>query len=257
VVQFSYSVSGNPARPWLTLCHPIGSSKQIWEALAERLGVHYRVLSYDIRGHGQSPAVPGEVAMDDLAGDCEAIWNALGIEQSVFVGLSLGGCIGLALAHRAPHRVTALTVACARLAMDVQASNMWRERADAVQTQGMAPVVEATLDRWLTEPWRQGHSEQVQAIRATLAATTPMGFAQCARALANGQPLSRLAGLRLPVQFIAGREDKAVPAAHLLGYAQQTPGARFAELPGPHLLHVESETAFYEAVTQFLGSASA
>ncbi len=257
MVQFSYSVSGNPAGPWLTLCHPIGSSKQVWAALADRLGAQYRVLSYDIRGHGQSPAVPGEVTMDDLAADCEALWDALGIGQSAFVGLSLGGCIGLALAHRAPQRVTALTVACARLAMDAQAAHMWRERAGVVETQGMAAVVEATLDRWLTEPWRQVHPEQVQAIRATLAATTPVGFAQCARALADGQPLTRLADLKMPVQFIAGGEDKAVPAAHLLGYAQQTPGARYAELPGPHLLHVESEAAFYEAVTQFLGSATA
>lgn len=256
-MQFSYSVSGNPEGPWLTLSHPIGSSKQIWETLAARLGQRYRVLTYDLRGHGQSPMPAGQGGMDDLAGDCEALWDQLGVEKSAFVGLSLGGCIGVALADRAPHRLTALVVACSRLAMDEKAATMWRERAAVVRSQGMSAIVDATLDRWLSEPWRAAHPELVHVIRITLAATDPEGFAQCAEALAEGQPPARMARLAMPVQFLAGLDDKAVPSELVHGYAQQTPGARYAEMPGPHLLHLESEQAFHDELTRFLEAAMA
>jgi len=251
-MKTSYTVTGPASAPWLTLSHPIGSDKKIWDGLTTRLAQHYQVLAYDVRGHGQSPMVEGAASMDALADDCIALWDALGITQSAFVGLSLGGCIGLALASKVPNRVRALTIACSRLEMDEAAEKMWRDRANLVLAQGMNGIVEATLERWLTEAWRQAHPQQVLAIKTTLAGTSPSGFAYCAQALAQGQPLSRLGKLQMPVQIMAGTDDKAVPTQFLKAYAQQAAGSHWHELPGSHLLPIENEEMFAQALLQFL-----
>jgi 3-oxoadipate enol-lactonase len=252
-MKISYTVTGQVDGPWVTLSHPIGSSHSIWASLAESLGRYYRVLAYDIRGHGQSAMADGSATMDTLAADCIALWDELGIRDSAFVGLSLGGCIGMALATLAPEKVTALTIACSRLTMDEAAAKMWRDRSELVLAQGMSGIVETTLERWLSAAWRHDHPDQVLAIKNTLATTSANGFAWCAQALAQGQPLTRLAQLQMPVQFIAGLDDKAVPVDFLRAYAQQTPGSRWHELPGSHLLPVESEGLFAQAVLTFLG----
>ncbi len=248
-------ITGNPSGPWVTLGHPIGSSMEVWDPVRERLGQDFRVLTYDIRGHGQSAPAEEAGGLDGLAGDCLALWDELGIERSHYVGLSLGGCIGVALASRAPLRVVTLTIACSRLDMDEPATRMWRDRADLVSSQGMAPVLDATLERWLSAPFRAAHPGIVAQTRATLRATSPSAFAQCARALADGQPMDRLAALPMPVQYLAGLRDLAVPAEHLRRYHQQTPGSRYLELDGPHLLHLECPQAFGDALTGFFGAA--
>lgn len=250
-------ISGNPSGPWVTLAHPIGSSQDVWGPVRERLDRDYRVLTYDIRGHGQGEPAADPGGFDGLAGDCLALWDRLDIGRSHYVGLSLGGCIGVALAACAPARVSSLTVACSRLDMDEAASRMWRERADLVLAQGMAPIVEATLERWLSPPFRAAHPDVVAQTAATLRATSPAGFAHCARALAGGQPLDRLGNLTMPVQYLAGLRDQAVPAEHLRRYQQRTPGSRYLELDGPHLLHHECPQAFADALSGFFGAAQA
>lgn len=244
-------ITGNPSGPWVTLGHPIGSSMEVWDTVRERLDPDFRVLAYDIRGHGQSAPADEACGLDGLAGDCLALWDELGIERSHYVGLSLGGCIGVALASRAPQRVSTLTVSCSRLDMDESAARMWRDRADVVLSQGMAPVLDATLERWLSPPFRAANPELVAQTRATLQATSPAAFAQCARALADGQPMDRLGAMQMPVQYLAGLRDLAVPAEHLRRYHQQTPGSRYLELDGPHLLHLECPQAFSDALIGF------
>ena len=252
--RFSCLVSGPEGAPWITLSHPIGSSKELWQAQREALEARFRVLAYDTRGHGASAMPEGPATFDDLAADVLALWDELGVERSHFVGESLGGCVGVALAHRAPQRVASLTVACARLQMDEPAAKMWLDRAALVEAQGMEPTVEGTLDRWLTPGFREAHPREVARIRDTLLATSPAGFAACARALAAGQPLERLAALAMPVLYLAGAEDKAVSAELVRQYHALTPGSRFALLPGPHLLNVESPGPFMEALLGLFGN---
>jgi 3-oxoadipate enol-lactonase len=247
-----WQIHGAAHGPWLTLCHPIGSDRHIWDALLPTLAPHYRLLSYDLRGHGQTQAEPA-ASWDELAADCEALWQSLGITQSHFVGLSLGGCVGLALARRAPQRVQSLSVACSRLDADEASARLWQDRADQVLAQGMAPIVDATLARWLSPGFAASHPEAVARIRATLDATPAAGFAACARLLAQGQPLESLSALTMPVLYLAGRGDLAVPVEHLRRYQTHTPGARLVELDGPHLLPLENPQEFGAALRSFLG----
>lgn len=248
----AWSVSGDPQGSWLTLLHPIGSDRQIWAGLLPALAPHHRLLTLDLRGHGEAVPADTPLGLDDLAADCERLWDQLGVVRSHVLGLSLGGCVGLALARRAPGRVHSLSMACARLDMDDAAARLWHDRAAQVRAQGMDAVVPATLARWFTEPFRSTQPAQVQRVAETLRNTSAEGFAHCALALAHGQPAQAWAELQLPTLYIAGRHDQAVPSAHLKRYHACTPGAEWAELDGPHLLHLENPQGFASTVLDFL-----
>lgn len=247
-----YTVHGPQDGAWVTLSHPIGSSLDLWAGQIEALSKRHRVLVYSTRGHGRSAAPSARCSVDDLAADVLQLWDQLGIARSHFVGLSLGGCIGVAVAQQAPARVASLVVACARLEMDAVASDMWRQRATLVEQQGMALMVAPTLERWLTPEFMATQPAAVARLRQTLLATSPQGFAACARALADMHLEPGLARLQVPALFIGGRDDKAVASSLVEHYAQQTPGARFLALAGPHILNLENPAGFNQAVLEFL-----
>lgn len=240
-----HTLHGPQGAPWLTLSHPIGVNRHIWDGLIPLLAQRYRVLAFDTHGSDSS-------TMDELAGDVLQLWQQLGITRSHFLGLSLGGCIGVALALRAPQHLHALVVACSRLEMDAAATDMWQQRAALVEQQGMTPVIAPTLERWFTPDFLGAMAPAVGEVRQMLEACPPQGFAASARALASLHLEPQLPALRVPTLFMAGRHDKAVTTTQVEHYARLVPGARFVALDGPHILHLENPDGFGRTVLEFL-----
>src|SRR5687768_16245493 len=106
-----YRLDGSDDRPVIMLSHSLGQDHTMWDAQAADLSLHFRVLRYDIRGHGASDVTPGEYRIDQLAADAMALADALEIQRFAFCGLSLGGMIGQWLAANAPARLTAVVLA--------------------------------------------------------------------------------------------------------------------------------------------------
>lgn len=250
--DFEYAIHGPKTGDWITLSHPIGSNLDIWAGQIDALSQRHKVLVYNTRGHGRDKREEAACTVDELASDVLQLWQQLGITRSHFVGLSLGGCIGVAIAHQVPDRVQSLVVANARLEMDADACAMWLQRASLVEQQGIEPVVAPTLERWLTPAFMNDHPLEVDQIRQTLLATSPKGFAACARALAGMHQQERLAGLHVPTLFIAGLADTAVPRVMVEQYARQNPAFGFAALAGPHLLNLENPAGFNLTVLDFM-----
>lgn len=248
-----HTLHGAGDAPWLTLSHPIGVTLDIWDALMPALARNHRVLAINTHEPG---GVPGAAcSMDALAARVQELWQALGIDRSHFLGLSLGGCIGVTLALRSPQSVRSLVVACSRLEMDAPATSMWQQRADLVEQQGMAPVVTPTLERWFTPAYLARQPAAVEAVRQQLLACPPAGYAASARALAGLHLRDRLGQLQVPTLYIAGLDDQAVPPAQVEGDARLTPGARYVALAGPHILHIENPEGFSHTVLEFLAQA--
>jgi 3-oxoadipate enol-lactonase len=250
--NFEYSTHGPKSGEWVTLSHPVGSSRDVWAGQIEAFSRRYQVLVYNIRGHGGDSRQESSCTVDDLANDVLQLWRQLGIQSSHFVGLSLGGCVGVAVAHQAPERVQSLVVANARLEMDQATSDMWLQRASLVEKQGIEPIVEPTLERWLTPEFMVAHPGETAQVRQTLRTTSPQGFAACARALGAMHQQQRLAGLDVPTLFLSGLSDKAVPSVMVEQYARQNPAFSFAAIAGPHILNLENPAAFNQTVLDFM-----
>ena len=107
-----YVLEGPEDAPVVLFASSLGTTHAMWDAQAAALRGEYRVLRYDHRGHGGSPAPPGPYTVDELAGDVLELLDHLGIERAAFVGLSLGGAVGMSLALRAPGAVERLALCC-------------------------------------------------------------------------------------------------------------------------------------------------
>lgn len=106
-----YELHGESGAPVVVLSHALAANRAMWQAQIDILQAHYRVLCYDIRGHGESGSPPEPYSLDDLADDAEKLLDALGFDQVQWVGACLGGMIGQNLALRPSKRIAGLVLA--------------------------------------------------------------------------------------------------------------------------------------------------
>ena len=124
----------------------------MWEELLPSPAERFRVLRYDQRGHGASPAPAGLYTIAGLAGDLLELLDRLGLERVSFLGTSMGAMTGMWLALRAPGRIERLALCCTSPRLGPP--EMWAERAATVRAEGMEAIVDAQLDRWFTPDFR-------------------------------------------------------------------------------------------------------
>ncbi len=252
-IEFDCAVAGPDGAPWLTFVNSIASTRAMWDAEAAAFAGRYRVLTFDARGHGGTSATPPPYSFDMLVGDVARLWDALGVGRSHVVGLSLGGmvAVGLALAH--PGRIGALVVANSMMAATPPFVKSWDDRIALARAQGIAPVVEPTLARWLAPAFVAANPARAEAVRAMIRATSVDGFIGAAEALKTLDYRRRLPEIRRPALFVAGTEDIACPAAGIRADADLVPGAEYVEIAGAaHISNIEQPAAFARAVGAFL-----
>lgn len=248
-------VSGPDGAPWITLLNSIASNLSMWDGQIAALSSRYRVLLMDARGHGESTATPPPYRFDQLAGDVVALWDALGVDRSHVVGLSLGGmvAVGLALAHA--ERLGGVVIANSMMEATPPFVESWAARIALARDQGIDAVVEATLARWLTPAFIETETARMEAVRAMIRTTSVSGFIGAAEALKTLDYRKRLPEIKRPCLFIAGREDIACPVAGIKAEAALVAGAQYAELsPAAHISNLEQPEDFSRAVLDFLAS---
>jgi 3-oxoadipate enol-lactonase len=241
--------------PWLTLSHSLGCNVSMWDDQMDVLTGRFRVLRFDTRGHGQSSAPPGPYTLDELAEDVHGLFAHLGIERTHWIGLSMGGMIGetYALAH--PDVFESLVLADTTSKRPPNAREMWGERIRVAQTQGMPALVESTLARWFTEPFRAARPDVMARIGADILATPPDGFAGCCEAISRVDLAHRLHEIRCPVLVMVGDQDHGTPPEMAREIHRNLPGSQLVIIPdASHLSNVEQPALFNRAITDFLAA---
>lgn len=147
-IRSAFSVEGD-GEP-LFLIHGIGASRASFAGLVPFLRPEYRCISYDLRGHGVSPAPAPPYTLDDLVEDLEALRRELGIEAAHFAGHSLGGMIGPAYARKYPQHVLSLGLYSTAAFRTADDSAKVKGVVAAMRAKGIAQVLEALKDRWFT-----------------------------------------------------------------------------------------------------------
>jgi 3-oxoadipate enol-lactonase len=127
----------------------------------------------------------------------------------------------------------------------------WEERVQTAQTKGMQPLVEPTLGRWFTEPFRKSKPEVVKKIADLIQSTPVPGYVGCCQAISNLNTTARLKEIRNPVLAITGEQDGAAPGTRYIG--ENVPGAKFVSIPqAAHIANIEQAEAFNRALAEFL-----
>ncbi|UGS91207.1 3-oxoadipate enol-lactonase [Ralstonia wenshanensis] len=254
-IDIHYRTDGTDG-PWVVLAHALGVDHQLWDSIAQRLASRHRVLRYDARGHGKTSAPHGAYTLFQLADDVAGLLDALSIEQAHFVGLSMGGMVGQVLGVRHPHRLLSLTLCDTVSYTPVSAHAMWDERIGQVEAHGMSGIVEATIQRWLTTPFREAHPDVVERIRSLLRATPPHGYVGTCLAIKALDTRSSLARIACPTLVITGEQDTGAPVEAAREIASHIPDARLKVISdAAHLAPIEQEEAFLADLDEFFGHA--
>ena len=252
-IKIHCELSGKPDAPVVVLSHSLGSSMVMWEPQCEFLEPYFRVLRYDMRGHGESEVSKGEYSLEMLGQDVVELLDSLEIKKVHFVGLSIGGMIGQGLGLNHKERLLSLTLCDTASILPEEAKPLFRERMDLARSQGMASLVEGTLARWFTPPFLAQDPPMVSRIRTQIEATPVDGFIGCSHAILNLNYLDRLAAIDLDTLIIVGEDDPGTPVAAAEAIQAEIRNSRLEVLPSAmHLCNIEQAGRVNDAIGAFL-----
>ena len=228
----------------LVLLTPIGLDAGCWERVPLP---DVTTVKHTFPGFGGRPRAPEPPSMTSLADEIAASYEG----PLALAGVSLGGMVAQHVALRHPQRVRSLLVACTGASADPATME---QRAARVLADGMPGVLEETLTRWFTPAAIASAPEHpgVAYARRTLLALEPACFADGWLAIAGHDIVARLGEIAVPTSCLAGSADTASPVSRTQELSERVPGARFAVLDGPHMMHLERPVEFAAALAEHL-----
>ena len=250
-IHMNYTIEGDG--PWVVMSHSLACAISMWDEQAEALKRRYKVLRFDTRGHGASDAPGGAYTQKMLADDLHGLLTTLRIDSPHFVGLSMGGMIGMTYALEHPGAFKSLVLCDTSSRIPPEAQPVWNERIKTATEQGMEPLVESTLKRWFTEPFLARRSKVVERVADLIRHTPSQGYSGCCHAISKLNVTDRLGEITCPVQIIVGEKDVGTPVAMSQTIHQAISGSELVIVPdASHLSNLEQPGAFNAALLGFL-----
>ncbi len=247
-----YSLSGKPGAPTLMFCNSLMADMSMWNRVASHLDSDWRLLRYDMRGHGGSDAPPGDYTVADLALDAIDLLDYLQLSSVHLVGISLGGMVALQMAAHQPQRFASLTIGNTGTQLSAEARQAWAARGQQVRAHGVQAVADATLARWFTEGFPDREPALAQEVRDMLLSVRPEGYAGCAAAIRDLDIDDTPERIPLRTLFLHGRQDGAWPEAGARALAARLQAQLgFVEDAG-HIPCIEQPSAYAGALRTFL-----
>lgn len=242
-VNIHYEVHGSG--PVILLTHGYSATAQMWKGQIEPLTKKHTLVTWDMRGHGQSdyPADPSAYSEEATVGDMAAILDAVGARTAIVGGLSLGGYMSLAFYRVHPERVNALLIIDTGPGFKKDdAREVWNKRAretgDRYDKEGLAVL-------------KSGSAERAYAVHRSAD-----GLARAARGMLaqkNSAVIESLPNIKVPSIVIVGANDTPFLAASDY-MAAKIPGCKKVVIPDAgHAANIDQPKAFNEAVLGFIG----
>ncbi len=241
-VNIYYEVHGEG--PPLLLTHGYSSTSAMWQGQVDALAREYKLILWDMRGHGRSdyPDDPRAYSEALTVGDIAAILDAVGAERAIIGGLSLGGYMSLAFYRAHPERTRALLIIDTGPGFKKdEAREAWNARAlataDRLDREGLEVLKSATPER------------------AAASHRNAKGLALAARGMLtqrDARVIELLPDIKVPSLIVVGADDTPFLAASDY-MAAKIPGAQKVVIPAAgHAVNIDQPKAFVDAVSAFL-----
>ncbi|MGB6900122.1 MAG: 3-oxoadipate enol-lactonase [Candidatus Acidiferrum sp.] len=251
-VRIHYDLTGPAIAPVLVFSNSLGANLSMWDSQAAEFQKLFRVLRYDVRGHGQSSVTPGPYTIEQLALDVLALLDELQMDRVHFCGLSMGGQTGMWLALNAPARLEKL-ILC-NTAARIGNPEMWENRIDTVRKKGMNAISTPVIERWLSAGYRAKAPSAVASTKRMLESTNPDGYVANCAAVGGLDVRETISAIRVPTLVIAGTQDAATTPTDGRYLVNHIPRARYVELDAAHLSNIEQSARFNSELSGFLTS---
>lgn len=249
-VDLHWREDGDPAGLPVVFANSLGTDLRLWDKIIPLLPASgLRLIRFDKRGHGLSSCPKPPYSMEALCEDVEEFLQQIGVADCIFVGLSIGGCIGQLLASRRPDLVKGLVLSNSAVKMGTR--QMWEERVERIHAGGMESIADAVLQRWFGDAFRR--TDEVILWRNMMTRTPADGYTGCSAALAASDLTASTSKLTLPVLGIGGENDLASPPDIVRATTQLIPGSRYVEIADAgHLPCVEHPQDYAGHLMTFL-----
>jgi 3-oxoadipate enol-lactonase len=243
-------VEGPPNAPVLMLSNSLGTNLHMWDDQVASWTRHFRLVRYDRRGHGQSSVPKGPYTMERLGRDVLAVMDALDVAKINWCGLSMGGMVGQWLGAQAPGRVDKLVLS--NTSSFFPDKSIWEGRLKTVRDKGLAAIVDANMERWFTEDFRERSPQAIAKMREMFLATKADGYIGCGEAIRDMDHRPLLPKISAPTLVIAGKHDPATTVEANEFICEHIPNADIAVLDTAHIANVERPKLYAETVLDFL-----
>jgi 3-oxoadipate enol-lactonase len=255
--KIAYTLEGHNRLPVVVLSHALATCAEIWDFQLPLLTHRFRVLRYDMRGHGESEASGDSYTFPLLASDVAALLEHLKINRTAFVGLSIGGMIGQQFALDYPEKLWGLVLCSTGSVTDNKGKAILEERIGKVCTEGLTGQVVPTLKRWFTNRFIEEAPNTMGWVSDLILSTSVKGYVGWCRALQTLDLTSQLSRIQTRTLLIPGAEDPSFPEQSSRIIQDQISKSKLAILHNAaHLGCVERAHAFNEILVPFLSRAA-
>jgi 3-oxoadipate enol-lactonase len=238
----------------LVFLHAFPLNRSMWTAQEQALSSQFRIVTVDLRGHGESDAPLWRYTLDQAADDVRALMDHVSIRQAVLVGLSMGGYILFAFYRKFADRVKGLVLADTRAQADTADGRQGRfHMAQVAYRQGPAAIADLMIPKLLSPASINTNPDLVRRVRAMSEGNQISGIAGDLMAMAErADSVPFLNQIACPAQIIVGELDTATPPSDAELMADRIPGARLSISPGAaHLANLDQPDRFTQIVRSF------
>ena len=244
--------------PPVVLVHGFGLNRAMWQWQLPALTPHFRVLTYDLLGHGESAPPSGTPDLAMFSAQLLGLMERCGIVRAAVVGFSLGGMIARRFALDHGDRLAALAILNSPHDRSAAEREAVRARVRQTEAEGPSANLEPALERWFTPAFRAEAPETIALVRDWIMRNDPNFYPQIYRVLAEGD--AEIAGglkrIACPTLVMTGADDPGNTPAMARAMAGLIPGARLAILPGlRHMALAEAPEAVNAPLAAFLRDA--
>ena len=251
----SYMERGLPQGVPVVFIHGFPFNHTMWDPQMKALPNHYRAITYDIRGHGESAVGDGQYSIEFFVDDLLALLDHLVIEKTILCGLSMGGYIALRAYERFPDRIRALILCDTKSEADTNEARLKRSAiVRSVKTAGVGPFADDFAKLVFAPQSFHTHPEAVEAIKSAIRANSPIGISGAALALGiRTDTTAVLSRINVPTLVLVGEHDALTPPAVSEALQRQIPNAELHVIPSAgHMSNLENPAEFNRHLIEFL-----
>ncbi len=239
----------------IALVHGLGLNRHAWKWQVPALAQCYRVVTFDLHGHGDSSVPPRTASLTVFAEQLRELLDHLAIPKASVFGFSLGGMIARRFAMDHPERLDALGILHSAHARDKAAHDAIQARVVQAARDGPAATVEAALGRWFTDGFRLSHPEMMADVRGWILANRKEIYAPIYQVLVDGvtELIAPIPPISAPTLVMTGDEDYGNSPAMSRAIAAEIPRSDLVILPGlRHMAMAEAPELFNAKLLGFL-----
>jgi len=254
-INVSYNDEGPKKAPVIIFIHGFPLNKSMWDKQSEKLKDSYRVIAYDIRGHGDTDLGAIDFSIDLFAQDLIDFMDALKIEKTMLCGLSMGGYIALNAIDKHPNRFSALILSDTNCTADSSEAKENRMKTiEGIKENGVKKLADGLIPKLFAPESFKTYSEGIAVVKELIVKTPKQSLYNSLHAMANRkETCSKLPEIKVPVLILVGEEDKITPpeAAKAMHEKIKNSALHIISNAG-HLSNLENQEDFNNQLKKFI-----